>query len=98
MNIDKNQTRQEKILDLLSKKGFRSVAWFSKYFAVSEMTIRRDLQEFERRGLIQRTHGGAFPSRRSIVELDFSIRQNLNLPQKKAIGKYASELIEPVQY
>jgi len=94
MNMNRTKTRQEEILEILGKEGYRSVAWLSKYFDVSDMTIRRDLMDFEKRGLIRRTHGGAFSGGKSIIELDFSIRQNLNLSQKKAIGKLASRLIK----
>ena len=92
--MNKTKTRQEEILEILGKESYRSVTWLSKYFDVSDMTIRRDLMDFEKRGLIRRTHGGALPGGKSIIELDFSVRQNLNLSQKKTIGKYASQLIK----
>lgn len=52
-------TRHERILSLLESRGFVSIGSLAKSFAVSEQTVRRDLNELERRGLVTRYHGGA---------------------------------------
>ena len=52
-------TRHERILSLLEARGFVSIGSLAKSFAVSEQTVRRDLNDLERRGLLTRYHGGA---------------------------------------
>jgi DeoR family transcriptional regulator, fructose operon transcriptional repressor len=51
--------RAEQILDLLQARGFVSVRALSELCGVSEMTIRRDLQQLEGQKRLQRTYGGA---------------------------------------
>src|SRR3546814_13316646 len=52
-------SRHERILSLLESRGFVSIGSLAKSFAVSEQTVRRDLNDLERRGLVTRYHGGA---------------------------------------
>lgn len=55
--------RQQAILQLLETQGVVRVAELCERFGVSEMTVRRDLNELEQAGLIRRTHGGAVSAR-----------------------------------
>ena len=52
-------TRQKTLLEKLRSTGEVKIAGEALHYGVSEMTIRRDLQEFEDSGLAVRTHGGA---------------------------------------
>jgi len=52
-------SRHERILSLLESRGFVSIGSLAKSFAVSEQTVRRDLNDLEKRGLLTRYHGGA---------------------------------------
>ena len=54
--------RQKEIFDLLCDKTRMSVEELSKIFYVSEMTIRRDLNEMKEQGLLKRYRGGAMVS------------------------------------
>jgi DeoR/GlpR family transcriptional regulator of sugar metabolism len=51
--------RFERIVSLVDEKGFLSVNELSRLCDVSEMTIRRDLQELDAQKRIRRTYGGA---------------------------------------
>ena len=51
--------RHARILGLVNRNGFVSVSEIAESFAVSDMTIRRDLWALEDKGMLQRTHGGA---------------------------------------
>lgn len=51
--------RHDAILRELELRGSLEVTKLSERFGVSSMTIRRDLAELERRGLLVRVHGGA---------------------------------------
>ena len=54
------EDRRVKTAELLSQKGFMSLAELVQNLRVSESTIRRDLEILEEQGGIRRTHGGAF--------------------------------------
>ena len=51
--------RQQRILQLLQENHEMSVEDLSKELEVSEITIRRDLQQFEDQGVVERFYGGA---------------------------------------
>lgn len=53
--------RLEQMTKLINERGFISVRDLSGYFKVSEMTIRRDLQNLDAARKLQRTYGGAAP-------------------------------------
>jgi DeoR/GlpR family transcriptional regulator of sugar metabolism len=63
--------------------------------SLSEDTIRRDLRELSREGLLQRVHGGALPSSPALA--DFSGRQQVAPDEKTAIGRAAAALVQPGQ-
>lgn len=54
-------TRQKKLIGKLHKLGRLSIEEEAVNFKVAPMTIRRDIQLFERQGIAIRTHGGAVP-------------------------------------
>ena len=51
--------RQDKVRQLLEEQGTVSVKEISDALGVSDMTIRRDLEELASLGEIERVHGGA---------------------------------------
>ena len=55
----KTNLRLEHILSLVEKKGFLSVNELSQLCGVSEMTIRRDLEQLDAQKRLHRTYGGA---------------------------------------
>ena len=57
----KADERLEKIVSLIETHGFASVNELSHQFAVSEMTIRRDLDKLAEKERIIRTYGGGAP-------------------------------------
>lgn len=54
-----NKDRKKDILDILYANGRVSVLELAKTLFVSEMTIRRDLSEMEKDGVLKRYRGGA---------------------------------------
>ena len=50
--------RQASILDSVRERGAVRVAELVESLAVSEMTVRRDLDALAERGLVTRVHGG----------------------------------------
>ena len=57
--VSKQRSRLEAILSKLQQSGEVNVDALSAELGVSPVTIRRDLDQLERDGLLQRTHGGA---------------------------------------
>ena len=54
--------RKEQIVSLIDERGFVSVKELSELCGVSEMTIRRDLQQLDEEKRVRRTYGGAIPA------------------------------------
>lgn len=52
-------TRRDKIKEIILKKKAVKVSELCEIFKVSDETIRRDLEELERQGLVERNYGGA---------------------------------------
>lgn len=53
------EERRQKVLDLVSEKGFVGLADLATTLQASESTIRRDLEFWNQQGIVKRTHGGA---------------------------------------
>lgn len=86
--------RHGQIYTLINQQGRVTVQELSKLFAVSEATIRRDLEELDSQGRISRAHGGAVKTERGPVEPPMMQRRGENPQAKAAIGKAAVELIK----
>ncbi|MCK5311220.1 MAG: DeoR/GlpR transcriptional regulator [Desulfobacteraceae bacterium] len=87
--------RQSRIQKLIEDKGILKVAELSKMFGVTELTIRRDFDVLERRGVLERTHGGAILRRRVKGEPLYVEKNQKHRSQKEKIGIAVSRLIEP---
>ena len=85
--------RRTKIVEIVQESGSQSVADLCDLFKVSEMTIRRDLRDLDREGLLRRVHGGAVSSLGRSYEPPYTIRVTSNDEKKKAIGRKAAELV-----
>lgn len=53
------EERRQKVLDLVSARGFVALGELARELSASESTIRRDLDYWHQQGLVKRTHGGA---------------------------------------
>lgn len=80
--------RFDRILEHLKTHKRATVADLSKLMYVSGATVRRDLNEMQRLGLLQRTHGGAMYSDGS-EEVSIFIRQEVNATGKEAAASVA---------
>ena len=88
--------RQQRILEILREEFTIRSSSLSELLQVSEMTIRRDLDLLEQKGLVERTHGGAV-FRQERVAGKFHYRNSIkeNPEQKKRIARQAASMIEP---
>lgn len=96
---DKQQTRLAAILSALQQSGSVSVDGLSKELEVSLVTIRRDLDALERRGMLRRTHGGAVSIEPLFYEpfrndRSFQAQVERFAEDKHRIGRAAAALIK----
>ncbi|HLE53565.1 MAG TPA: DeoR/GlpR family DNA-binding transcription regulator [Anaerolineales bacterium] len=86
--------RHNHIRKLVEQKGRVMVAELSLLFEVSEATIRRDLEDLDGQGWIQRTHGGAVRVERATKEPPMLLRTTEQLAEKQRIGQAAAGLVK----
>ena len=87
--------RQELILDAVRATGGVRVSELVERLGVSDMTVRRDIDELARRGLVARVHGGATAAGSSVEEPGFAAKSGLHTGAKRAIAAAAAALVEP---
>ena len=87
------EERRQKILDLVSEKGFIALGQLAETLEASESTIRRDLDYWDQQGVLKRTHGGAvfLAEHNSLPALEE--RSSRQIEEKKAIAKAAAARI-----
>lgn len=85
------QQRRDNIMMLIQKLGIASVHQLAIEFEISEVTVRRDLEYWEKRGALQRTHGGAKLIQRMVKAPNSKYNNDRCL---HAIAKYAALLVE----
>jgi len=86
--------RHEQILQILMEKKSVTVGELSKTMFVSDATIRRDLSQMEKEGLIKRSHGGAVLFESTNDETSILMREQENIKQKKVIAEIALKFIK----
>ena len=84
--------REKEILRIIDCEGKASVETLAELTGASEMTIRRDLERMDKRGIIIRTHGGAV-RRDYLDEAPFINRDAQMRTEKSAVAKRASGMI-----
>lgn len=98
--LGKAEARYQIILDGMHKTGSVSVDALAEQLNVTEVTIRRDLDALERKGLLHRTHGGAMPIQPLFYEpfrrdRSFVMQVERQADEKRRIGYAAAALIQP---
>jgi len=88
------EERTARILRLVHEKRKVTVLELVKRFGVTGATVRADLRELERAGLLTRTHGGAIEKTKTGFEPRFADRQVQNLAAKQRIARRALNLID----
>src|SRR5438067_13919235 len=86
--------RRNRVLELIRQRGFASLPDLAETLAVSESTVRRDLDYLEEIGVAQRTHGGVFYTGPSPKLAHFDQRQSMNWDKKRQIAAAAARLID----
>lgn len=88
--------RQSKIVEFVQQRTSVSVRELSQFFHVTPMTVRRDLDVLESRGLVTRVHGGvtSLASPNALRERE---REAVNISQKACIGEASMKFVEEGQ-
>lgn len=81
--------RRKKILKIIRTTGDARVIDIARYLRVSEITVRRDLQYFEDRKIIDRYYGGA-----RVRENEPAVRKDLITVCREEIARYAAGIVE----
>ena len=79
---------------MLETRDAVHVTELSKAFAVSEVTVRSDLSQLARQGLVARVRGGVRPLERGQSELGFDFRLRLEVERKQAIARAAAAMVD----
>ncbi|WP_165006233.1 MULTISPECIES: DeoR/GlpR family DNA-binding transcription regulator [unclassified Enterococcus] len=87
------EERRQKILHLLDQQNIVKSQDLVSLLNASESTIRRDLQELENDGFLERIHGGAKKEQLLGFEQNMSEKTLKNVQEKQSIVKLAAELI-----
>ena len=90
---DSAQGRRSAILIKLREDSSVTVAQLSRLFGVSEVTIRKDLDNLEERGIIRREHGWAVLHNGD----DLSARLAYHYQEKELIARRAAELVQELE-
>jgi DeoR/GlpR family transcriptional regulator of sugar metabolism len=87
------ETRRRLLLDLIARQGFATLDELVKALAVSESTVRRDLEALDLGGHLKRTHGGAIAAGEVRALPAFEERAATATAEKQAIGRTAAGLL-----
>lgn len=82
--------RLEKIIQLVFQKKKIDVNTLSEQLQVSKVTIRKDLDKLESKGLLRRVHGYAVLNSGD----DLNVRLSYNYNIKRRIAEKAAELVQ----
>ncbi len=83
--------RETTILELLSEHGRMEVAALAQTLGVSQVTVRKDLDAMEQKGILRREHGCAVFGGTD----DINNRLAFHYEEKRRIARRAAELVSP---
>ena len=88
------EERHEAIAGLVRDRGRIAVSDVATTFGVTTETVRRDLAQLERAGLLRRVHGGAVPTTAlALAEQALADRDVAQAAQKDRIARAALDLV-----
>ena len=94
----KPSERRRALLRRVQEAGYVDASALALEFEVDGSTIRRDLAQLTRGGLIRRTHGGVLPGEPgAVIDMPYDVREHENLAAKQVIGRAAADLVQDGQ-
>jgi DeoR/GlpR family transcriptional regulator of sugar metabolism len=89
------EQRRTEVLRLVRARQAMQTSELAAELGVSEMTIRRDLDELAEMGLIRRVRGGALQAGRHRAEPPFEQSRMDRAAEKERVGVAAARLVQP---
>ena len=86
--------RQQETVEQTYKMGKVEVVELAGKYQVSTVTIRNDLNNLDRKGLLIRTHGGAVKNNNIVKELSMKEKHRKHLSVKQKLAFVAASLIK----
>lgn len=87
--------RQQEIADIVLARGTISAQQLAGTFAVSLMTVHRDLDELERQGVVRKFRGGVTAQPSGVFEANVAYRRKSMVAEKQRIAEHAVTYVEP---
>lgn len=91
----KAEARQRLITERVVAEGSCTAQELAAEFGVSIMTIHRDLDELQRRGIVRKFHGGVTAQPSGVFEARMSYRLTSQIAEKSTIARAALQYVEP---
>ena len=88
----KQENRHQAILYAVMRQGYVSIESLAEELGVSSQTIRRDISELDRTGMLERRPGGA-SCRTTILNSTYDARQVEDFKDKERIARTIAEYI-----
>ncbi len=90
--------RRQHILSLVQSQGRVLVGELSQTLGMSQITIRKDLEHLQAKGLVQRTHGGALRlTSGALFDPSLQEKQKQHSHEKQRIASAAADMVEEGQ-
>lgn len=89
--------RQAKVAEAVMAVGTIRIERLAEMFSISLMTVHRDLDELESRGVLRKSRGVATATSTILVESSDVYRMSRQGQEKEALALAAMELVEPGQ-
>jgi len=88
------EERRQHILSIAQSEGRVRVRDLSKALGISQITIRKDLDHLQAKGLLQRSHGGALPAKPgALFDPTLQEKEKSHHFEKERIAAAAAELV-----
>ncbi|MFJ4044507.1 DeoR/GlpR family DNA-binding transcription regulator [Microbacterium sp. NPDC089987] len=86
--------RKADLAAYVEQAGEVTVGRLAEHFGVSIDTIRRDLDQLDREGVVIRTHGGALRAEGQLKDRALDVRLRMQTEEKEKIGRLAAGLVD----
>lgn len=94
----RSSDRRQDLLRRVREVGYVDAVALARDFGVDGSTIRRDLAQLTRAGLIRRTHGGVLPAEpEAAIDVPYKVRAQQNAAAKATIARAAADLVRDGQ-
>jgi len=95
--LPRQAERQRAISEMVMAEGAVRIEQLAERFGISLMTVHRDLDELESRGLLHKSRGVASALSSSLVESSDVYRAGQQLSEKRSLAHAAMGFVEPGQ-